>query len=113
METKTVPQLMLVSGACCSPNMIKLDQVLEKNLDQALKDLGFHPEVRKVSLSAIINDGGELTTLQREQIMSLFQAYGAKFTPAFLIGDEVCFAGKPPSVDQLKEVLQEIVTLHP
>lgn len=113
METKSLPQLMLVSGACCSPNMIKLDQVLEKNLDQALKDLGIHPEVRKESLSAIINGGGDLTAMQREQIMSLFQSYGAKFTPAFLIGDEVRFAGKPPSVDQLKEVLQEVVTPHP
>ena len=113
MENKSLPQLLLVSGACCSPNMVKLDQVLEKNLDQALKDLGIHPEVRKESLSAIINGGGDLTAIQREQIMSLFQAYGAKFTPAFLIGDELRFAGKPPSVDQLKEVLQEVVTLLP
>lgn len=78
-----------------------------------MKDLGIHPEVRKESLSAIINGGGDLTAMQREQIMSLFQAYGAKFTPAFLIGDEVRFAGKPPTVDQLKEVLQEVVTPHP
>lgn len=113
METKSLPQLLLVSGACCSPNMVKLDQVLAKNLDQALKDLGIHPEVRNESLSAIINGGGNLSAIQREQIMSLFQAYGAKFTPAFLIGDEVRFAGKPPTVDQLKEVLQEVVTPHP
>jgi len=112
MEIKSLPQLTLVSGACCSPNMIKLDQVLEKNLQQALKDLGIAPEMRKVSISAIINGGGDVTILQREQIMSLFQAYGAKFTPAFLIGDEVRFAGKPPSVEQLKEALQEVVASH-
>ena len=112
METQSLPQLTLVSGACCSPNMIKLDQVLEKNLQQALKDLGISPDMRKVSLSAIINGGGDVTVVQREQIMSLFQAYGAKFTPAFLIGDQVRFAGKPPSVEQLKEALQEVVASH-
>jgi hypothetical protein len=45
--------------------------------------------------------------------MSLFQAYGAKFTPAFLIGDQVRFAGKPPTVEQLKEALQGVVAPHP
>ena len=112
METKTLPQITLVSGACCSPGLARVDQVLEKTLQQVLADLGMLVDLRKVSLSVIINGGGNVTVKQREQIMSLFQVYGAKFTPALMIGDEVRFAGKPPTAEQLKEALQGVTAPH-
>lgn len=113
METKTLPQLLVVSGACCSPNLIRQDQILEKALQQALSELGLVGEINKVSLSHVIHGGGILTPKQREQIMALFQAYNVRFTPALFIGDEIRFAGKPPTVDQLKEVLQEVLSVLP
>lgn len=109
METKSLPQLLIVSGACCSPNLVRQDQMLEKALQQAQSELGLLAEVRKVSLSHVIHGGGDLTPKQREQIMALFQAYSARFTPALFIGDEVRFAGKLPTLEQLKEALQGVV----
>lgn len=109
METKNAPQITIVSGACCSPNLVKLDQILEKNLQQALDELGMTAETRKVSLSAILNGGGDLTEKEKGQISALFQGYGARFTPAVLIGEEVRFAGKPPTTDQIKELLKVVL----
>lgn len=106
---KTKSQILHVSGACCSPNLARLDRALEQALTQALKDLELSIEVRKVTLSAILNNGGDLTPKQHAQIMTLFNGYGAKFTPALLIDEEVCFAGKPPTVEQLKHMLTKVI----
>lgn len=98
MQSQSAPKLLLVSGACCSPGLVRLDQVLEKTLQQTLSELRIIAEVRKVSISAVINGGGDVNPAQREQIMTIFQGYGAKFTPALLIADVVRFAGTPPKV---------------
>ncbi|MHB1120698.1 MAG: thioredoxin family protein [Bellilinea sp.] len=112
METKTTPQILIVSGACCSPNLIRLDQTLEQALTQALKDLNLSIEVRKVSLSAVLHNGGDLTPKQHDQITTLFNGYGVKFTPALLINEDVRFAGKPPTAEQLKAILREAVVTN-
>jgi hypothetical protein len=51
METKSLPQILIISGACCSPNLLHQDQMLEKALEQAISDLGLNVEIQKVSLS--------------------------------------------------------------
>ncbi|RPI24521.1 MAG: hypothetical protein EHM70_21210 [Chloroflexota bacterium] len=81
---------------------------MEKTFQHAATDLGLDTELRKISLSSMLQGGGDLTPKQREQIMALFNAYGTKFTPALLFGDEVRFAGKTPTLEQLKEALQGI-----
>jgi hypothetical protein len=109
METKTTPQILIISGACCSPNLAKLDQTLEQAVTQVLKDINSTIEVRKVSLGSILNNGEKLTPKQYDQIMALFHKYGTKFTPALMVNDDVCHAGKPPSVEQLKEILVKVI----
>ena len=94
MEEKTVLQVITVSGACCMPHLARLDKALEKNLQQTISQLGIVADVRQVSLSAVLAGGGALTAKQREQILALFQKYGATFAPAVLINDQVRFAGK-------------------
>lgn len=107
----TPPQILIVSGACCSPNLVRLDLTLEKNLQQALSEIGVNVGVRKVSLSVVLNGGGDLTPEQHTQVTALFQGYGARFCPALIVGDQVRFAGTPPSVDQLKDALRGMVAL--
>lgn len=106
MAEQPVVKMLQVSGACCSPSLAKHDQVLEKNLQKALSELGVVAEVRKVSLSVVLSGGGDLTPKQREHILALFNKYNVRFTPALLFGDEVRFAGAVPTLGQLKEALQ-------
>ena len=108
MEAKSLPQILIVSGACCSPNLLRQDQMLEKALGQAVSDLGLSVEIQKVSLSHVLHGSGHLTPKQHQQILALFQIYNTRFTPALFLGDEIQFAGKIPSVNQIKEVLADI-----
>jgi hypothetical protein len=105
MEFKSSPQILIVSGACCSPHLIRQDQLLEKALGQAISELSLTIEIQKVSLSHVLHSSDNLTPKQYEQIMALFQTYNTRFTPALFLNDEVRFAGKIPSVDQIKEAL--------
>ena len=104
MENKNV-QVTMLSGACCMPHLAQLDKALEKSVRQVISDLGIAADVQKVSLSDVLAGGGTLTAKQRQQTLTLFQRYGATFTPALLINDQVRFAGKQPTVEQLKEAL--------
>ena len=108
MESKSSPQILIVSGACCSPNLVRQDQLLEKVLDEAINDLNMTFEIQKVSLSHALHSSDNLTPKQHQQIIALFQRYNTRFTPALFLGDEVRFAGKIPSVDQVKEALSGI-----
>ncbi len=112
MEEQSVPHIITVSGACCMPHLARVDKVLEKNLRQAISELGAVVEVRTVGLSEVLAGGGNLSTKQKEQVLALFQRYSAAFTPAVLIDDQVRFAGPPPTVDQLKEALQAVASPH-
>lgn len=107
MEEPSALSILMVSGACCSPGLAKHDQVLERNLQKALSDLGLAPEVRKVSLSVVLSGGGDLTPKQRDRVLALFHKYDVRFTPALLFGDDVRFAGSTPTLGQLKEALQD------
>jgi protein-disulfide isomerase len=106
MEKENELQVVTVSGACCMPHLAKQDQVLAKNLQEAISQLGITPTVQKVSLSHVLDGGGALTAKQRELILALFHQYGARCAPAVLINEQVRFAGKPPTPEQLKEALQ-------
>lgn len=106
MDKGNTLQIITVSGACCMPHMARLDQVVEKNLQEAIGQLGVAAQVRQVSLSAILAGKGDLAPKQREQIQALFQLHGARFAPAILINDQVRFMSKPPTTEQLKEALQ-------
>ncbi len=102
-------EIITVSGACCAPHMAKLDQALEKVLQQALGDLGLTVPIRKVSLSAVLNSSQELPAEQRKQVLGLFQRYNLRCAPMVLINGQVRFAGVPPSAQQVKEALQAAV----
>lgn len=92
------------------PHMAKLDNALEKLLSQAAEELGIGVDMKKISLSTLLAGKGGLSDAQRNQILALFQGYGANFTPALMLGDEVCFAGKQPTLEKLKEKLQEEIS---
>jgi hypothetical protein len=66
---------------------------MEQALTQALKDLSLSVEVPKGSLSTVLNHGGDLTPKQRNQIMTISNGYGTKFTPALLINVDVYLQG--------------------
>lgn len=101
-------QIILVSGACCQPNLTKLDTVVEKVLQQALGELGLTVAVRKVSLSHLLAGPNGLSPQQHGQVMALFQQYNTSFTPAILINDQVRFAAQPPNIEELKAALQDV-----
>lgn len=109
MEAKPLPQILIVSGACCSPNLIRQDQLLERALEQVFSDLQLTFEVKKVSLSHVLHGKENITQKQQKQILTLFQSYNTRFTPALFLNDEVRFAGNIPSTDQLRDALKEFI----
>ncbi|MGE5603867.1 MAG: hypothetical protein ACM30E_12510 [Nitrososphaerales archaeon] len=109
MEDTKSPEIITVSGACCAPHMAKLDQALEKALQEALADLGLAVQIRKVSLSAVLNFSQELPPEPRKQVLALFQRYNLRCAPMVLINGQVRFAGVPPSAQQVKEALRAAV----
>ncbi len=109
MSDSKAPEVITVSGACCAPQMAKLDQALEKALQQAFTDLGLTIDVRKASLSAVLNSEQALPSKERQQMLALFQRYGTRCTPTVFINGQVRFAGVPPSVQQIKDALQAVV----
>ncbi len=106
MAENSALEIITVSGACCMPHQAKQDKTLETTLQAAIGELGVPVNVRKVSLSALLAGGGDLAAPQRQQVLALFQRYGAAFCPAVMIGGQVRFAGVLPTVAQLKEALQ-------
>jgi hypothetical protein len=107
MEDKAVHEVVVVSGACCMPHLAKADKAVERTLDQVIGETGLAILVRKVGLSELLTGGGDLPAPQRQQVLALFQRYGAGFTPAVMIDGRVRFAGIQPTVSQLKEALQK------
>lgn len=103
MDTNATLRITLVSGACCVPHLARLDKALAENVRQAIERVGAEAEVRTVSLGAVLGGEESLSAQQRQQVLSLFQKYGARLAPAVLIGEQVRFAGAVPGVDQLKE----------
>ncbi len=110
MTEKSGLRVILVSGACCMAHLAKLDKAVETNLQQAIRELGTAVEVEKVSLSAILAGGGNISLKQRGLILAYFQRYSASFTPALLINDQVRFAAKAPTAKELKEALQVVAS---
>ncbi len=105
MDEEATLEVVLVSGACCMPHLALLDRELEKTIQQAASQIAAGVEVRTVSLSAVLNGEESLNVQQRGQVVTLFHKYGAKCTPAVLIGDHVRFAGGVPTVEQLQVAL--------
>ncbi len=103
MEDKAPVQVITVSGACCMPHLAQADRVLAKTMQEAIAKAGVPVEVRKVTLSGILANSEGLTPRQQASIMALFNRYGAACAPAVFVGEEIKFAGKQPTVEQLKE----------
>lgn len=103
MENKAAIQVITLSGACCQPHLARADQVLAKTISEAIGQAGVAVEVRQVSLSNVLAGSAGLTPRQQASIVALFNRYGVACAPAVLVGDEIKFAGKQPTVEQLKD----------
>lgn len=88
------------------PHLAQADKRLAKCLQEAAGQLAVAVDVHQVSLSAVLAGRGGLTPKQRDIVLALFQRHGATFAPAVMVDERVLFAGKLPTVDQLKEALQ-------
>ena len=109
MDDSKSPEIITVSGACCSPQYGEARSSAREGFAAGLSELGLTVEVRKVSLSAVLNSETELPPQQRKQMLGLFQRYNLRCTPTVLINGQVRFAGVPPSAQQLKEALQAVM----
>lgn len=108
MKHEKTVEIILVSGACCSPSLAHVERELEKQLWQTVEQFGLDAEVRVVSLSSVLAGKASLANGQENLIQALFQKYGAGFVPAALVDTRVLFAGGAPPPNKLKEVLKAL-----
>jgi hypothetical protein len=102
---QTKVEIVMVSGACCAPNLAKTEADLEARILQTIQQLDMDAELNIVSLGAVLNGEDSLAAEQSQLIQALFQKYGVKFTPAGLNGTKVLFAGGASEADKMKELL--------
>lgn len=49
MEILPVYQFLVISGSCCNPALGKMDQTLEKSLEETISKLGLSAEKKNIS----------------------------------------------------------------
>lgn len=109
MEEQEAFEIVMVSGACCSPSLAAVEKELEKQLRQTIEQVGLPAEVRIVSLGAILAHKASLSAEQEQLIHAMFQKYGARFAPAGLVDKQVLFAGSAPTPSKLKELVTALL----
>ncbi len=108
MEAQGTLEIVMVSGACCSPSLATVEKELEKHLRQTVEQVGLAAQVRVVSLGSVLARKASLDTEQEQLIQAMFQKFGARFAPAGLVGNRVLFAGGAPGPNKLKEILETL-----
>jgi len=105
---QTKVEIVMVSGACCAPNLANTEKDLEARILQTIEQLDMDAELKIVSLGAVLAGDDSLAVEQSQLIQALFQKYGARFAPAGLVDKRVLFAGSAPAQDKLKEILEAL-----
>lgn len=92
--------VVIISSACCSPNMAVLDQQLRKLIDKAISETGIQAQVSVIGISTLFKNPNSkiLAKLMDDN------SKGIAKTPAILINDEVISYGIP-TLDDIKQAL--------
>ena len=107
METKK-PEIVMVSGSCCSPSLAGAEKDLEKRLRETVADLDIDSEVTVVSLGAVLAGEAPVAQEQMALLQAMFQKYGVRMAPAGLVGKRVLFAGGAPAAEKLTSLLESL-----
>jgi hypothetical protein len=93
-------KVVIVSGACCSPNMTAFDEQVRKAINNAIAETEIHAEVSLIPVSTLFHGPNSKIASK------LMESYnkGLASLPAILINEEVIFFGVPTMVE-IKQAL--------
>ena len=107
VENKNVkPNIVIISGTCCSPAFEEVDKQTIKNLEEALKHLEIKAEISLAPVTELVQ-ATNLSWVALEKAYLMFKKYGIKMCPAIVFDDDVVFVGGIPTVEQIEEKLSE------
>ncbi len=95
--------IILVSGSCCYPGMVALDNKAQQIILQALNELGLKAEIRILPISSALQGGIPAEILQ--QLQAHLQPANLMRLPAVLINGSL-FGFGVPDLELLKAALQ-------
>ena len=107
MEIKK-PEIVMVSGSCCSPSLAGVEKDLEKRLRETIAELKIDAEVNVISLGAVLAGEAPVAQEQTALLQAMFQKYGVRMAPAGLVGKRVLFAGGAPAAEKLTALLESL-----
>lgn len=105
MEPKQEAIILLISGACCMPQLAGLDQQAQQIIHQALKETSISAQIRTVTISSVAQ-GGVPAEIVKE-IQDSIGPNNPLRLPALLINGKFVSFGVP-KLNQIKSALSLI-----
>lgn len=94
--------IVIVTGSCCIPGMVPLDEEARRAVEQAVSETGVSAQVKAVPASNAMF--GAVPVRVMTEIMSEMNQTGRMPLPAILINGEIASYGVP-DVEQIKSAL--------
>ena len=93
-------KVVIISGACCSPNMTAFDEQIHKAINKAIAETEIQAEVSVIPVSTLFRGPNSKIASK------LMESYnkGLASLPAILINEEVVFFGVPTMLE-IKQAL--------
>lgn len=98
-------EIVVLSLACCSPTMKKIDDRLLENLQEAIKQAYISAKIKILSVADLFATN-QFENNYLKQVIPLAQKYGTAVAPLVFINGELKLYGGVPSVEKIIEVLK-------
>jgi protein-disulfide isomerase len=97
-------EIVVLSLACCSPTVKKIDDRLLENITEAVKQANISAEIKVVS-AAELYATNQLDNKYINQVLPLAQKYGTAVAPLVFVDGKLKLYGGIPSVEKIIETL--------
>lgn len=97
-------EIVVLSLACCSPIMKKIDEQLVKNIQEAIKQSNISAEI-KILAAADVFASGQFDNDYIKQVIPLAKKYGTAVAPIVFINGKLKLYGGVSPVEKIVETL--------
>lgn len=105
-----VPSILILSGACCNPMSVMLDEELKKKVQLVLQELGMTATITTISVTDAQAHTKSLSAMHKvliDKIQSIFFSQGLAGFPALIVNGDLLLYGGVPEKDRLTNVIMQ------